>query len=118
MEVIISKKFEITKQQMSDLLVCAFNGGINYWCDDVAIKKHGDASADAYASDVIGCGGKLILEVEGKDHTLTQDKMLKGIAMGMDWGNHATVDDLMDNHDAETTDVILQYALFDEIVYG
>jgi len=36
----------------------------------------------------------------------------------MDWGNFATVEELMDNHDAETADVIVQYAIFGEITFG
>lgn len=113
----IVKKFEVTKQQMADLLACAFEGGINYWCDQVLITEE-PKEEFLFASDVLGLGGKLTLEVEDEMLELTQEMMLKGISKTMDHYEYATVDVLMNCHDAESADVAVQYALFDKVVYG
>lgn len=117
MEII--KKFEISEENLADLMVTAFEGGINGWCGKVEITKN--PANKEWASDVVAHGGQLALwDVEDPDEVwwLTREKLLKGVSMTMDWGNFATVEDLMDNHDAETADVIVQYALFGEIVFG
>jgi hypothetical protein len=123
MEILI--KQNITHEDMDNLLVCAFEGGINYWCGKIEITKpaqedteHPDAK---WASHTISRGGQLALwDVEDPNEVwwLTRDKMLKGITEGMKHFSFATVEDLMDGHDAEVADVIVQYALFDEIVFG
>ena len=120
----ITKKFEVSAQDMEYLLVAAFEGGINYWCGQVEITKYPEDMEEEeqlYASDIIGRGGELKLyDVEEPEETwvLTQEKMLNGISKAMEWGDYGTVEELMDAHDADTADVIVQYALFDEIVFG
>ena len=121
----IVKTFDITEQQMQDLLVTAFEGGINYWCDRIEItvmppKTNSEDHDKFMASQVIAKDG--IVELHGEDleeiTLLTRDKMLTGISKAMDWGNFANIEELMNNHDAETADVIVQYAIFDEIIFG
>ena len=108
----------ITDEQMSDLLVAAFEGGINYWCGEVSITKN--PKDVEYASEVIASGGTLDIHDDESDATeeLNQEKMIKGIVLGMEWAEVDNVQVLMDGHDAETADVIVQYALFGEIVFG
>ena len=60
------------------------------------------------------CGKTVKLyDIEDEDETweLTLDKLLKGI--GRELTNGMTIEDIADDADAA-----LQYALFDEIVYG
>jgi len=114
---------KITNENINDLMVCALEGGINYWCGKVRITKFPkDDSEDEniIASDVISRGGELtVYDAESNDKwILTKEKFLKGIEKTMDWGNFESIEDLIDNHDAETADVLLQYALFDDIVFG
>jgi len=125
MEII--KKLEISEEQMADLLVCAFEGGINYWCGKIEITafpektKPEDDFSNMLASDIVPKGGTIALhddEDPDEIYWLNKEKMLKGISLGMDWGNFATVEELMDGHDAETADVIVQYAIFGEITFG
>lgn len=123
----ITRKFDISEEQMADLLVTAFEGGINYWCGKVEITAMPKKTSpegnfnNISASDIVSKGGTVALhDIEDPDEVnwLTRDKMLVGISKTMDWGKFATVEDLMDNHDAETADVIVQYAVFNEIVFG
>jgi len=130
-KVEITKSHEFTTEEINDLIVAALEGGINYWCGKAEIVK--DKDSDTYsgvapedqsnvhfASDVVGYGGKLTLtDVEDEDEKWELDlsKMLKGIQMYCE-DNNIAPEDLMDNHDADTADAIVQFALFNEIVYG
>jgi hypothetical protein len=118
-KVKVAFEVEVSVKDMEDIMVTALEGGINYWCGSAKIIDN--PANTEWASDVVAHGGKLELtDVEEPDEKwiLDQEKLLKGFAKGMEWGNFATVEDLMDSHDAETADVIVQYALFDEIVFG
>jgi hypothetical protein len=115
----IIREHEISNEDVNDLLVCALEGGINYWCAKVEVTKEPKESYE-YASEVISLGGELTLteDEEGTKHVLTQEKFLKGVSKAMEHFLFGTVEYMMDCHDAETADVIIQFAIFDEIVYG
>ncbi len=122
----ITKSFDISEEEMGNLLITAFEGGINDWCGKVEITaypektKPDDNFDNLLASEVVPKGGTIALrDIEDPDEVnwLTRDKMLTGISMAMDWGDFASVEDLMDNHDAETADVIVQFAVFGEVVF-
>jgi hypothetical protein len=130
LKVVVSKSHVFTTEEINDLIVTALEGGINYWCGKAEIIKFPngafvgvsleDQSNVHYASDVIGYGGKLkMTDVEDDDEVWELDlpKMLKGIQMHCEAHNIAP-EDLMDNYDADTADSIVQFALFNEIVFG
>ncbi|MCL6442571.1 MAG: hypothetical protein K6T83_03770 [Alicyclobacillus sp.] len=127
---------EITDEDFEDILVGAFEGGSNYWVTDVKFdedKPKGAPSAVWAAKQLLNGKTVRILE-DGEDEykTLTRDKMFSGISRfierrsqerrlltytsttpqgeikRLDWGMY----------DAEDCDVILQYALLGDIVYG
>ena len=121
-----------TNENISDLMVAALEGGINYWAGSAEMKKDNvgggyegvsleDEESLEYASDIIGIGGTLII-TDAEDPTekweLNKEKFLKGLEKTIEWGGFADAEELMDSHDAETADVLIQYALFDEIVFG
>lgn len=111
---------EMTAEQITDLLVGAIEGGINYWCSGVKIKgdsKGTDRWIQEIEKSLVEGETLLFLEDENEDggetgkwHELTIDKFLKGLSEteGFDF----------ENHDADTCDEIVQRALFGEIVYG
>ena len=114
----------ISNEQINDLMVAALEGGINYWCGRATLKE-GSLTPEQkekmeYVSDAISLGGVVVLEDAESDETweLTKDKFLSGVKKTIEWGNYRDVEDMFDNHDAEVADVLLQYALFDEIVFG
>lgn len=120
----IEKNLEFTDENIDDLMVAGLEGGINYWCGEAKVKE-GSMSEEAYdkikyASDAISKGGTLILfDAESTDKwELTLEKMLKGIKWYCEKNGYTDADDLMDNYDADSADAIVQYALFDEIVFG
>ncbi len=128
-KVSIEQVHEFTIEDINDLVTTALEGGINYWCRRAVIKLNlageynGITEEDMpnvqFASDAIGYGGTLILHdsIDNVKWELTNEKMLKGIKMYCEEYNES-LSELMDNHDACTADSIIQYALFDEIVYG
>lgn len=129
----ITTKHKISNSEIGDLLICAFEGGINYWCGEVGIK-YDENNPDLiygvpedrqdmvnYASDAIGEGGELILtDIEGEDGpwVLTYDKFIEGLKKAMIHFEYYSIETVMDEHDAEFADVLVQYALFNEIVYA
>lgn len=130
---------EITEEQINDLVCTALEGGITYWCgkarakvfkyvdtpdkDQEKVKYIGVLDEDQekinFASDVIGYGGTLIFyDAESSDKwELTIEKMLKGIQRQCT-EKKCSVNELLDGYDAEDADCIIQYALFDEIIFG
>ena len=114
---------EISNQDIDDLMVTALEGGINYWCGKATITKLPAGVKDGeevIASDMISRDGVLTLfDAESADKwELTREKFIKGLVKTIEWGDFGNVQNLMDGHDAETADVLIQYALFDEIVFG
>jgi hypothetical protein len=119
--ITIEKKFHVvlSEEDINDLLTTAFEGGINSWCGEVIINEV-EKFPRMFASDVISHEGTLTLcDSETDDKwELTLDKFLKGVKWYCETYNIISTEDLMDNHDATTADLIVQYALFDEIVFG
>lgn len=119
----INKKYEITSQDIDDIMVTALEGGIAYWCRKA--KVVGDYLGE-YASDQISRGGSLILyDAESSDHwELDLEKLLHGIEKAIEdnWFDDYDwyVDGKLDccQIDAEVADTIVQLALFDDIVFG
>jgi len=109
----------LTDQDIDDLMTAAFEGGINYWCGKVTFKDDLPEFKDKYASDCIALGATLILhDAESSDKwELDLEKVLKGITMFCTEAN-MPLSDLIDNHDADVADKIIQYALFNEQVFA
>ena len=115
----INVPIKVNTQDIEDILEMAFLGA-DYWVGDI------DYIGNDYTETLIN-GGELIISVpeddadtEFKDYTLTLEKLLKGIGIYYaKWG------DGLDNGGIDTgkidvadCDLILQYALFGEQVFG
>ena len=105
---------EISDGDLCDLLTTAFEGGINYWCDKVVIlnNPHGKN----YASDVVPHDGTVKLLADEEWHELTKEKLLNGVALYCQEYDEMPKT-MMENHDASTANIIVQYAIFNEVVY-
>lgn len=126
----ITQKHEFSDEDISDLLVSALEGGINYWCRGVEIVRNkidntyagispADQSKVKYSSDVIGLNGKLELyDIDDDDAHWTLDlpKMMNGIKLYCE-GNQLSLSTLIDNHDADDADSIIQFALFGKMEF-
>ncbi|MFA5207376.1 MAG: hypothetical protein WC428_01850 [Candidatus Paceibacterota bacterium] len=128
-EIKITTTHTFSKEDISDLIVTALEGGINYWCRKAKIKldtegnyfnvPKEDQDKVIYASDAISYGGTLILfDAESTDKwELNLENVQKGIQMHCEKRNIAPAG-LMDNYDAEDADCIVQYAVFNELTFG
>lgn len=130
MDNIIEINFKVgfTDQDIDDIVCTAFEGGINYWCEKVEVV--GDYLGE-YASDQISRGGQLKIfdsedYIEDGFAILDKEKLIKGIKLYC--SNSSSTNILVPDKsgfiidtcqvDAEVADCIIQYALFDEIVFG
>ena len=127
----ITKELKITNEDIDDIVSTALEGGINYWCSKASVI--GEYLGE-YASDQISRGGELILKlrepVEGEpdEYVLSREKLLNGIkAYLLNPNKPYNIIGLLDkgelyletaNVDAEVADMIIQYAIFNEIVFG
>ena len=113
--------FDVSGQDIDDIMSSALDGGITYWCGKAEVV---DEYLGEYASDQISRGGSLKLyDIEdGTVFELTLEKFLNGLRLWVEnirsfalaFANRLEIDEI----DAVSADVIVQYALFGEIVYG
>lgn len=110
----------LTNQDIDDIMCAALEGGINDWCGKAKVvgKYLGD-----YASDQISRNGvlKLYDGETGEEFELTREKFIKGLIKFLEEGRsdlvyQGTIDTC--SIDAEDANAIVQYALFDEVIYG
>lgn len=118
----VKVEFEVllSDQDIDDIMASALEGGITYWCGQVDVV---DKYLGEYASDQISRGGSLILyDCESDDKwVLTKEKFLNGVKKFI--SIHLSVLDKNKEIDAceidgDYADRIIQYALFDDIVFG
>lgn len=129
------KKFEVhaelvvrlTGQDVDDIMVSALEGGICYWCDRVTVEGQ---YLGKYASEQISRGGKLKIHVDEpfdeantEWYELDMEKFAQGFRLWLENGgdrygavSNGEVDTC--GIDGEMADLIIQYALFGEVVYG
>lgn len=122
-DIVIEKKLKVTQEDIDDIMCSALEGGITYWCNEAEVvgKYLGE-----WAHEQISRGGTLILhDAESDDKwELNRDNLLKGIAQAYEgnwfmeygWCDGNVIDTCQ--VDAEVADVIVQLALFGEIVFG
>lgn len=118
----INKKYEVTSQDIDDIMATALDS-ISYWCRKA--KVVGEYLGE-YASDQISRGGSLILyDAESNDcWELNLENLLHGIEKAIEdnwfddygWYDNGVLDTT--EIDGEVADVIVQLALFDDIVFG
>lgn len=127
-----------TFQRISDILVSAFEGGSNYWMANATIlvpitktswKDEGEklgiegAVARYQVVPFIQGNGLKIEEQEASSDNpaelvLNIESLTKGLElMSVKHSRHFS-DIIEENDDAETADVLVQLAIFGEIVYG
>lgn len=122
-KVKVTSEIEVTAENIDDIMCCALEGGICYWAD--AARPVGDYLGE-YAHEQISRGGKLEIHDNEEDqwNELDRDALLKGIQKAYEdgwypkynWCDGKTLDAC--NIDGEVADCIVQYAIFDNVIYG
>lgn len=133
---------QITDEDIDDIMCSALEGGINYWCYKVKVV---DKYLGEYASEQISRGGMLLLfdsedvDEEGhhKTYILNKEKLIEGIRLGITKNLITAIEPTTvteksgfivktenvyrletGNMDANDADLIVQFALFGEVMYG
>lgn len=121
----------VTDEDIDDIMVGALEGGINYWCSEAEVVGE---YLGKFASEQISKGGMLKIwvdepfdEEDTEFYWLNKKKLMAGIKMYFE--DPAMPYDIFDRiekeyridtcqADAVVCDMIVQFALFGEIVYG
>lgn len=115
----IELEIDLTQEDIDDIMCTALEGGINYWCGRAEVV--GGKYLGEYASEQIARGGSLkMYDIEnGDSFELTFEKLLSGIKQAAANKEIPIEDGEIDicDIDADTADLIVQYALFGELVY-
>ena len=111
----VLKPIEVTDDHLDSILVGCFEGGSNYWIQRVEVAKD-DYKGKKYASECVAAGGELYIHTtDDTKCLLTKHSLINGLQKYLDESKHKN---WPDGGDAYTDDCILQYALFEEVVYG
>lgn len=117
-------EIEVSKENIDDIVCMALEGGINYWCNDVEVVNDSRTEEDdCFISELITKGKTLILHnyAENKLHELDLCHVLQGLRLYVqNEGISICADGKMDifSLDATAADMIIQYGLFGEVIYG
>ena len=129
MELKLEMNIIVTDEDIDDIMVSALEGGINYWCGEAEVigERLGE---EGWAHEQIARGGTLRLHDVETDEgfDLDKEKFLSGLKKYLESpyyngmilkGNYEDGMKLdCGMIDAVAADLINQYALFDEVVYG
>lgn len=115
----VTTEYEISYQQVADLMDNALEGGSNHWLNRVEPPYENVA---AYADSSSYLPGMKPREFYADDDSVAyqfnREAITKGLRiMATDHARHFS-DILNDNVDADTADVFLQCVLFGDVIYG
>ncbi len=120
-DIVAEIKVGLTQEDVDDIM-CSALDYIGYWCRRTAVV--GEYLGE-YASEQIGRGGTLILhDTESDDKwELTLEKFLNGFKLWIENGcdnygavEHGQVDTRQ--IDGQSADMIVQFALFEEVMFA
>ena len=120
--VVVTLTVMLMNRDIDSIMCTALEGGITYWCSGA--EAVGGKYLGEYAHEQISRGGALKLydAEDDTEYELTKDKFINGFRKAYEDGylNGACAGDRIDTGevDAEIADVIVQFALFGEVVYG
>lgn len=116
----------VTQEDIDDIVCGALEGGINYWCYRAEVVE--DKYFGEYASEQISRGGSLNLYDSEEDavHLLTKENFMEGLRKYLQNPHpyditEGTKEGLkIDTCQADATvcDMIIQYAIFGDVIYG
>jgi len=122
----VTTKVEDTR--IADLLCCAFEGGVGYWCVITGYRAPAEprsiwGEGTVYKHvDYPLTGGAVVCQVNDEDDpadlVLDREAVDRGLRLMAEKYPKHWADFISENEDAITGDVFVQCALLGEIVYG
>lgn len=114
----------LSEEDIDDIMCGAIEGGISYWASKAEVVE--DEYLGEFASEQISRGGSLRIydREDGETYLLTLEKLLKGFSLAVSLGYDDGWIDIPENTvdmcciDAQGCDVIVQLALFGDVIYG
>lgn len=114
----------LSEEDIDDIMCGAIEGGISYWASEAEVVE--DEYLGEFVSEQISRGGSLRIydREDDKTYILTLEKLLKGFSMALSLGYDDGWIDIPENTvdmcsiDANGCDVIIQLALFGDVIYG
>jgi len=133
---ILNITIEATDEMLDDIMVTALEGGINYWAEKQTLKNNDYKGAD-YASHAVSKGAEMRVHLREdclfeeshqvksdstshnnkaykKIYKLDKELLLQGCQKYVDRGKKFDTSYM----DADDADLILQYSLFGDIIFG
>lgn len=115
-EVTLTKT--ITNKDINYFMCTCFEGGSGYWVKKVEVTN-GDYKGGKYASDVIGLGGMLEIVTEDSRILIDKNCIVRALNHLNNIGYRKVLERLLnEQYDAIDTDILLQVACFDDVLYG
>lgn len=115
----VTETSEVTLQDLNDILICAVEGGINYWANVRNYRHNAGANKDQTTFEVRENDQKSA-EKPGW-HRITAVDLLDVLGIIRKHSNQAknwNVLEIVENHDAEIADIAVQLVIFGEVIYG
>jgi hypothetical protein len=110
---------EVTEQNLHDQITAAIEYGSHYWARiDTHAHKRGWANYFTATFEIHEISDETKGAIHGKSYTLSIPKLMQGLAVLAAKYPHHFCDILKEDGDATTGDVLVQCALFGDIVYG
>lgn len=106
----------LTAQDVADILTAAFEGGIVYWA--VVRLPKGAKTSRPYLAEALAFDHQALVvrDVEGDaSHLLTAEALQRGLIQYIQ--ERGWTGDI-GNIDADEADAIVQFSLFQEVIYG
>ena len=118
-------KKKITEEDLRDLIIDGIESGTTYWAfinnDTPEFERYYEndmCTSEAIAEIILNGGSVEITDLEGDEnpkYKLTLDRLIKGIEMNAE---NRPFDCDLENYDAITSDCIIQYSIFNTVVFG
>lgn len=118
-EIIQSHTF--TEEDFDYLLTTAVEGGINYWCKKVEILGEQPSKKNQFLDITVALINDQKIRFYDAESDDTWDLDMNSFINGIKEYcliRNVSLNELMDNHDADSADEIIQLALFDDIVFS
>lgn len=131
--IILQTEVTVTNKDIDDIMCTALEGGINYWATEAEVVGE---YRGKWAHEQISRGGELVIHLDEpfddddtEAYTLDKANFLRGLRMYLEDPekpynivefDKETGKNVIDTGevDAVVADVIIQYALFGEVVFG
>lgn len=106
----------VTEKMVCDLFITAIEGGSTYWCEEIDLRKDGQAVTYQREESFTGDWTATVTPHEDDKAIITPETLQKAFSMRPE--ETALLVTESPAFDAITADTLIQCAAFGEIVYG